>query len=221
MKEVHFSYLVSTRERLGMRQLVVLAIAALFGAGQSIPTYITVPPITQLDTPDYNVLNSTLGGTLRIGRPLAAPCYSEYNGTKVTPNSAQCSTIQAQYKNETFIAQNFGGYQNAQWGECQGLGQGCALDYASPTSSVPATSNCVQGSVPNYYIPVSKVEDVQAGLAFVTKTGVPLVIKNSGHDFKGRSSAPGSLALWMYPYKPPITLIKNFTPDGCSAVSGK
>jgi hypothetical protein len=204
-----------------MPQLVLVAFAALLGAGVCFPSLATKRSTARLDSSVFDALNNTLGGTLRTGRPLAAACYSEYNGTNVTPNSAQCSTVQAQYKNETFIAQNFGGYQNSQWGECQALGQGCALDYESPTSSVPASSNCAQGSVPNYYIPVSKVEDVQAGLAFVTKTGVPLVIKNSGHDFKGRSSAPGSLALWMYPYKPPITLSKNFTPDGCSAASGK
>jgi hypothetical protein len=203
-----------------MRQLVVVALAALFGAGHCFPSAVTKRSIASIDPSEFETLNNTLGGKLGIGQPLAEPCYSNYNGTTVNPNSAQCSAVQAQYKNETFIAQHFGGYQNAQWGECQALGQGCALDYESPTSPVPATSNCVQGSVPNYYIPVSSVADVQAGLAFVTKAGIPLVIKNSGHDFKGRSSAPGSLALWTYPYKPSITLTKNFTAEGCSSPSG-
>jgi hypothetical protein len=204
-----------------MPQLIAFAVAALFGACQCFPSAIAKRSIASLTPSELSALNSTLGGTLGIGQPLAEPCYHNYNGTKVAPNGAQCSTVQAQYKNETFIAQHFGGYQNSQWGECQALGQGCALDYASPTSAVPATSNCVQGSVPNYFIPVSSVADVQAGLAFIKKTGVPLVIKNSGHDFKGRSSAPGSLALWMYPYKPTITLTKNFTAEGCPSASGK
>lgn len=40
--------------------------------------------------------------------------------------------------------------------------------------------------------------DIQAALAFSRATNVPIVIRNTGHDFKGRSSAPYSLALWVH-----------------------
>jgi hypothetical protein len=62
-------------------------------------------------------------------------------------------------------------------------------------------------------------EDVSAAFTFSEKINVPLVIKNTGvrfhlrdlgtklmtvlpeqHDYKGRSSAPHSLALWVCPY---------------------
>ena len=54
----------------------------------------------------------------------------------------------------------------------------------------------MQGSVPNMYIDVRSVNDVQQGLAFASRNNLRLVIKNTGHDYKGRSSAPDSLALW-------------------------
>ena len=46
------------------------------------------------------------------------------------------------------------------------------------------------------YVEVASVSDVQAGLAFASKNNLRLVIKNTGHDYKGRSSAPDSFALW-------------------------
>lgn len=89
-----------------------------------------------------------------------------------------------------------------------------------PVDPISPLTNCYQGSVSPYYIDVSQVSDVQAGLAFASSHGVPLVIKNSGHDYKGRSSAPNSLALWTHNYQPAITLIRAFTPEGCGTPVG-
>jgi hypothetical protein len=177
-------------------------------------------PLYRRNSPNFNALNKTLGGTLARGVPLAEPCYSNYNGTATTPNSAQCSTVQTNYENELFIAQNFGGYDNTEWAICQANSQGCNLNFSNPTAPVPAGSVCYQGSVPTYYIPVRNVSDVQTALSFACNSRVPLVVKNTGHDFKGRSSGPNTLALWMYPYKPAITLTKGFIPEGCSSSAG-
>ncbi|KAL9080968.1 MAG: hypothetical protein Q9157_000378 [Trypethelium eluteriae] len=87
------------------------------------------------------------------------------------------------------------------------------------TQVLPIVSEAIK-TVPNYYIEVTQVSDVQAALAFAQKTGVPLVVKNSGHDYKGRSSAPNSLALWTHTYQPAISLKTDFTPEGCSASAG-
>lgn len=59
-----------------------------------------------------------------------------------------------------------------------------------------------------------------AALKFSNSTGVPLVIKNSGHDYKGRSAAPNTLALWTHNIQPAIKLKRGFVPDGCSAPAG-
>jgi hypothetical protein len=49
---------------------------------------------------------------------------------------------------------------------------------------------------------------------------VPLTIKNTGHDYKGRSSAPNTLALWTHNVQPTPQLVKGFIPDGCSQPVG-
>lgn len=74
--------------------------------------------------------------------------------------------------------------------------------------------------MPYGYFAPSSVSEVQEALTLASKTGIPQVVKNSGHDYKGRSSAPNSLALWMYPYTEPISLTEEYTPDGCSAPVG-
>jgi hypothetical protein len=64
------------------------------------------------------------------------------------------------------------------------------------------------------------VSDIRVALTFAKETGVDISIKNSGHDCKGRNSAPNSLALWTHDIPPDIKLEKNFIPDGCSAPVG-
>jgi hypothetical protein len=177
-------------------------------------------PLVRRTTPNYSALNLTLNGTLGTGTPMALPCYSNYNGAAVTPNTAQCSNVETNYLNELFIASNFGGYENSNWGICQNTAQGCNLNFSNPTTPVPIGGECYQGNVPSYYVPVTNVSSVQAALSFAKANGVPIVVKNSGHDYKGRSAGVGTLAIWMNTYKPPITLTQSFIPDGCSAAVG-
>jgi FAD/FMN-containing dehydrogenase len=75
--------------------------------------------------------------------------------------------------------------------------------------------------VPDHYVDVQDESDIQAGILFARQFGVPLVVKNTGHDYKGRSSGPGTLALWTRNMQPPIKLTQDFTPAGCSDPVGK
>ncbi|GAM91388.1 hypothetical protein ANO11243_094380 [Dothideomycetidae sp. 11243] len=81
-------------------------------------------------------------------------------------------------------------------------------------------SGYTQGNIPSYYIDVSSVSDVQQAFEFATKWKVPIVVKNSGHDYKGRSAGVNSLALWVHHYTPEKTFDKAFVPDGCSKPVG-
>ncbi|KAI9656054.1 MAG: hypothetical protein M1821_005115 [Bathelium mastoideum] len=194
----------------------VLAAAACVKRGS------TSSPLSSITGAQWQALNQSVDGRLHAGYPWARPCYTSYDGNASDPNSLQCSTIQATYTNETVIANYFGGYQNANWGVCQSTAEGCNLNATNPSDAAvySAPAECHQGSVPSYYIEVTNVSDVQAALAFARSTKVPLVIKNSGHDYKGRSSAPNSLSLWTHNYQPPITLETDFVPGGCSASAG-
>jgi hypothetical protein len=205
---------------LSMFRLVGLLLFSVYGstALQSRQPDAHVSLISSSFLTEFNV---TSNGRLTRGVPLAEPCYSNYNNDSVTPNPSKCTIVEAGYDNSTFIAQNFGGYQNVNWGMCQITGQRCVLNFSAPAAPVSPSSECYQGSVPYAYFAPGNVSDVQNALHSARSSGVPLVIKNSGHDYKGRSSAPNSLALWMYPYQKPITLAHDFIPEGCSSPVGR
>ncbi|KAG6834590.1 hypothetical protein H0H93_008726, partial [Arthromyces matolae] len=110
-----------------------------------------------------------------------------------------------------------GAYIQTQWETCQIQDEDqCLLDFINPNDPNPTSSprSCGWGSVPEHFIDVQTPEDVIAAFKFVNETKIPLVIKNTGHDYKGRSSAPGSLALWIS-YDP------SFVPEGCPASAAK
>lgn len=69
----------------------------------------------------------------------------------------------------------------------------------SPFTS-PNTS-CTLGNLAQYAINVSSADDVIAGLQFARANNIRLTIKNTGHDFLGRSAGAGSLALWTHNLK--------------------
>lgn len=153
---------------------------------------------------------------------MAKPCYSKWKGQYSEPDEAACLEVQEMSETDTFIASNYGGFQNSNWGTCQKNATGCNLDFIDPANPLVylLDQNCDQGSVSDYYIEVQSAEDAAAGMEFAQENGIPISIKNSGHDYKGRSSAPGSLALWTNKLKPAINLTKDFVPDGCDGPVG-
>lgn len=66
----------------------------------------------------------------------------------------------------------------------------------SPFSSPNAS--CTLGNLAQYAINVSNAEDVVAGIRFAQDNNIRLTIKNTGHDFLGRSAGAGSVALWTH-----------------------
>lgn len=131
---------------------------------------------------EWTQLNDTLGGRLIRGRPLASPCFGSERSER------ECDAI---------------------------LGNWTQLDprlahpievmspYWTNNSCSPFLQNgtCVLGNLASYAINVSSADDVVAGLQFVRNHNVRLTIKNTGHDFLGRSTGAGALALWTHNLK--------------------
>ena len=57
------------------------------------------------------------------------------------------------------------------------------------------------GNIASYTINVSSAADVAVGVKFAKQKNIRLVIKNSGHDFIGRSTGQGALGLWTHNLK--------------------
>ncbi|KAF8625963.1 hypothetical protein AX17_006688 [Amanita inopinata Kibby_2008] len=163
-------------------------------------------------TPDWNYLSQQVGGRLYQGVPFAQPCYTQGF------NSSECVQVRGSYLDELARSNTTSAHIQTQWETCQVTGEQCLLDWQNLSDEAPVTPprHCGQGSVSNYYIDVQNSNDVAAAFLFSKGNGVPLVIKNTGHDYKGRSSAPGSLALWMHNLKN-ITYDPDFVPEGCTS----
>ncbi|KAJ2915096.1 hypothetical protein MD484_g5307, partial [Candolleomyces efflorescens] len=66
-------------------------------------------------------------------------------------------------------------------------------------------------------IDVQHAKDVKAAFRFSKSAKVPLTIKNTGHDYIGRSSAPGSLGLWLHNLQD-RSFNPAFIPQGCGGL---
>lgn len=62
-------------------------------------------------------------------------------------------------------------------------------------------STCNQGSVPIFAVNATLPAHVQATIRWVSKYNLRLVMKTTGHDYLGRSTAAGSLLLWLHHMK--------------------
>lgn len=207
-----------------------MALPVLIASTLLLPTL--AKDVSSITSAQWQSLNQTVGGRLHVGTPAALPCYVTYNnGTGAagsgqtvlnSPNAAACVQWSKGDTNGPSIASYFGGYEVPNWQQCVATSKGCTLDPALPVDPVtPLTQTCYQGGVPSMYIDCQSVSDVQAGVAFATKNGLPLVIKNTGHDHRGRSSGPNTFALWTHNLlSGPQQLYTGFTPDGCSANAG-
>jgi hypothetical protein len=69
---------------------------------------------------------------------------------------------------------------------------------------------CTLGEYPAYVIQAQSVLDVQAAVLFASLYNIRLNIKNTGHDFMGRSTAAGSLSVWTHHFDEK-TIIRSYS----------
>jgi FAD/FMN-containing dehydrogenase len=107
-----------------------------------------------------------------------------------------CNIVKAQWSNASWRSDQVGAMQNPNWenGSC---------------SIIPDTTSCTQGSVPIYAVNAILPEHVQTTIRFVSRRNLRLIIKTTGHDYLGRSTAAESLLLWLH-YMKNITLINQY-----------
>jgi len=140
---------------------------------------------------EFYSLASLLSQPLLHPLPTAHPCY---------PSSApvgNCSEVQASYTDGIFRSDIPGSMQNTNFETYlfpNGTIDAC---YLNVTLNIP----CNQGSVPPIGVDIRKSEDAQAAINFARQKNLRLVIKNTGHDYLGRSTARGGFLLWTHHLK--------------------
>lgn len=61
--------------------------------------------------------------------------------------------------------------------------------------------NCSLGGYPSYVVNVTNVAQIQLAVNLARNLNLRLVVKNTGHDFKGRSAGAGALSIWTHHFK--------------------
>ncbi|KAI9651087.1 hypothetical protein NHQ30_001124 [Ciborinia camelliae] len=128
----------------------------------------------------WDQLNQTVGGRLIRGVPLGQPCFVPQLDV------AKCSKIKEDWVMLSPFEADPVNVMSPYW-----LNNSC-----NPLLGLD--NSCVLGNLASYALNVSKAEEVIAGLRFARDNNIRLTIKNTGHDFLGRSTGAGSLALWMH-----------------------
>lgn len=143
----------------------------------------------------WSAFNDAVGGNLIATTPAARECHDPYY------NEAKCDAIKKGYHNVDWRSAQPGAMVLTNWETFHG--QGCL--------GVNRTVPCNQGAVSIYSVKATSVSDVQQTVRFASKHNVRLTVKNTGHDYLGRSAAPSSINLWVRSMKK-IEFTDNFVP---------
>ncbi|CAO3564949.1 unnamed protein product [Mortierella alpina] len=145
----------------------------------------------------WSALNATVNGRLIATHPAAYECHDPHY------DEATCSTIQRGYYHDWWRPSQPGAYQHPNW-EVQG-NDGCL--------GFNRTAPCHQGNIPVYTVNATSVRDIQSAVKFASKHHIRLAVRNTGHDFLGRSTAASSLSIWVF-YNKKIDFDDDFVPEG-------
>lgn len=155
-------------------------------------------PIFAVSSEAWQSLNASIDGRLKDGQPAALPCFFTYASSSGlssnNPDWEQCREIVDGLANSDSLIREFGSYHNPTFATCMSHDQKCTIGVSDFLGLTNTT--CYQGTVPDYYIDAHEVRDVQRGLKFARKHKIPITVKNTGHDYKGRSAGPNTLAIW-------------------------
>lgn len=74
------------------------------------------------------------------------------------------------------------------------------------------SKGCTRGGFPMYVINATEPKHVQLAVNFARNTGIRLVVKNTGHDFLGKSGGKDALSVWTHGFKS-IDYIEEYVDD--------
>ncbi|KAI5455599.1 hypothetical protein BGZ63DRAFT_458639 [Mariannaea sp. PMI_226] len=133
----------------------------------------------------WKVLDLVTGGALIKTVPIGAACYKNSGHY----NAARCSVVRSQWTNSSLHSAD---PTSVMWPLYEGLT--CEPDEA-------ASGNCTIGGYPTYVVDAQNVAHIQLAVNFARALNLRLVIKNTGHDFNGRSAGAGALSIRTQSFK--------------------
>ncbi|KAI0602396.1 FAD binding domain-containing protein [Biscogniauxia sp. FL1348] len=128
-------------------------------------------------------LNTTVGGRLVKVEPIGAVCHDP------TYDSIKCAELQANWDDVKTHYESTSSLMTAYF-----TGQKC-------DPFAPRETPCLIGNYNAYTVNATDIQHVTAALKFAKDNDIRFVIRNTGHDFWGRSIGHGGLAVRMANFK--------------------
>ncbi|KAG7099189.1 hypothetical protein E1B28_001058 [Marasmius oreades] len=128
----------------------------------------------------WNAFNQSVDGRLIQTVPLGRPCHD--------PNydEAKCSAIRDNWHSMEFHEASSSSIMDPGF-----LNKSC-----DPFD--PRETPCRVGAYVQYAVNVSSVDHVIKTVQFVKEHNIRFVVRNTGHDFLGRSTGAGAVAVWVH-----------------------
>lgn len=155
---------------------------------------------------EWQKFNATIDGHLYETIPIAAPCYK----SSLHYDEAACRDVENYYGDSIPRGTHYGQTYWLNWETCGDAG--CALLETQPSELLYST--CTLGRLSSYYVDVRDASHISATLRFAHAHNIRISVKNTGHDFFGRSSVPNTLAIWTHNLDS-IAFSSNFTANNC------
>ncbi|GAW19589.1 hypothetical protein ANO14919_090770 [Xylariales sp. No.14919] len=163
------------------------------GACKAFPGTPTWPP-----EETWTKFNQSTGGKLiKPGAPPGAVCHPG----QPTFDADQCAIVTAAWGTYDFHASN---PVSNMWQQ-----------FNNDTCLVNPDYPCSGEGYPAYVVNATTAKDVKLSLEFARKHNIRVVVKSSGHDFQGRSQAPGALSIWVH-HMQSYKTHEVFKPTGCN-----
>lgn len=159
------------------------------GAAQS---FNTIPGQPGYPSPaKWQQFNQSIGGNLHETVPWAAVCYLNSGHY----NRDACNQVNAGYGVGIDREVPYGATEQIQYEACGNAS--CQLISQAPQLSLQALGSCELGSLSAYYVDAHTPELISSAIKFAKANNLRVSIKNTGHDYFGRSVGPNTLAIWV------------------------
>ncbi|KAJ5788017.1 FAD-binding domain-containing protein [Penicillium paradoxum] len=136
---------------------------------------------------DWDSLNKTLNGGLIASLPPGSVCHDEpFNNY----DADACAELQNNWEKPALS-------------HMENPAEVLSMYFKNYTCDpfTPRSQPCHLGNYVSYVVDVTDADDIKTSLEFANKHNVRIVIKNTGHDYLGRSTGKGGLSLWTHNLK--------------------
>ncbi|KAF7336904.1 FAD binding domain protein [Mycena venus] len=158
-----------------------IAFLSVFNGTRDSRTCKTIPgDATWPSDTEWSNFNQSIGGRLIRTTPIAQSCHApHYDGSK-------CAHVKAQWHSSALHSES---------------SSSMMTPFFANLSCDPFTrpeDSCVLGTYVQYAVNVTRRVHIYKTLDFVRKHNIRFVVRNTGHDYMGKSTGANALAIWTH-----------------------